>query len=130
MAIGFIVLTLLYRTRVAVGDENLSDMIRGYQVGIFTGIQLMLLKDIVNYTGAMKDEAKLKKLYIAENDERARLIQDKIGGVGFNFSLAVLGIATVAAGFFNQLVFVTLLAVLIFMAFMKGFLKLYYRRKF
>ncbi len=130
VAVAFIVLTLIYRTKIAGGSQNLSDMIRGYQFGIFTGIQVMMLKDIVNYTRALRDEGRLKKLYIAENDERSRLIQDKIGGVGLNLSLAVLGIASIIAGFFNQLVFLTLVAVLIFMALMKGSLKLYYRRKF
>ena len=130
LAIVFVVLTGAYGNMIAGGSENLVDLIRGFQAGVFVSLQIMMLIPIVKYTKALKNESNLKKLYIEENDERRKLIQDKIGGVGFNFTLGAIATFTVLAGFYHQIVFITLLGVLIFMAFVKGFLKIYYRNKF
>ena len=129
-ALAFITLTLLYRTTLAPGSESLADMTRGFQVGIFVGFQVMLLLDIIKSFKALRNEQEIKKLYIAEHDERAKFIQDKIGGMGLNISLAVLAVAAIIAGFFHQLVFITLVGVIVFMSLVKGTLKLYYRNKF
>jgi hypothetical protein len=129
LAIVFIVITALYG-RVAEGSENLAGMIRGFQFGIFLGLQLLILVLMGQYIRALRSEKAFKKLYIAENDERRKLIQDKIGGTGFNFILGVIATASVIAGFVNQTVFVTLLGVAIFIAVVKGCLKIYYRNKF
>ena len=50
--------------------------------------------------------------------------------MGFNFIIGVMMIAIVIAGFFNQTVFLTLLATLTFMAIVKLLLKIYYNRKY
>lgn len=111
-------------------SEPISDMINGVQVGIFIGLELSMLYFIAKYRKALKTEDELKKLYIEEHDERTKLIRNKIGGVGFNFSLGAIATATIMAGFLNQMVFITLLGVLCFMAIVKGCLKVYYRNKF
>ncbi|MBX4258239.1 hypothetical protein KTC96_17930 [Clostridium estertheticum] len=72
----------------------------------------------------------LKNLYIEEHDEITKLIDDKTGVSGFNFSLIAITTATIIAGFFNQIIFLTLLAVLFFMLLVSAFLKLYYKNKF
>jgi len=82
------------------------------------------------YAKALTSEAALKKLYIQENDERRKLIQDKIGGLGFNCMLGILAVSTTAAAFFNITVSVTLAVVLAVTAFMKSGLKIYYNRKY
>ncbi|MDF2533452.1 MAG: rane protein [Clostridia bacterium] len=129
-AIILIALTGFYGNMTAGGNENLTDFIEGSQVGIFFALQIMILVSLVSYAKALKSESSLKKLYIKEKDERRKLIQDKIGGVGLNFSFGAIATATVMAGFFHQIVFSTLTGVLIFMALVKGFLKVYYRNKF
>lgn len=129
-AIILIALTGFYGNMTAGGKENLTDFIEGFQVGIFFALQIMILVSLVSYAKALKSESSLKKLYIKEKDERRKLIQDKIGGVGFNFAFGAIATATVMAGFFHQIVFATLTGVLIFMALVKGFLKVYYRNKF
>ncbi|MDF2519800.1 MAG: rane protein [Clostridia bacterium] len=130
LTVIFILLTAIYSNMTAAGSEALTDMIRGFQTGIFIGLQFAMLTLIVKYAKALKNDEVLKNLYIQEKDERKKLIQDKIGGVGFNFTIGTAAAATVTAGFLNQLVFVTLLGVLVFMVFVKAFLKLYYKNKF
>lgn len=130
LAVVFIALTGAYGNKAAGGNENLADMIHGFQVGVFLGLEIMILIYIGKYTRALKNETELKKLYFAEKDERTKLIQDKIGGAGFNFTLASIATASVIAGFLSQTVFATLLGVLIFITLVKGSLKIYYRNKF
>lgn len=129
LAIGFIALTGIYENMTAKGSENIADMIHGFQVGIFVCLQLMICVYILKYQRALINEAELNKLYIVENDERTKFIKDKIGGVGFNFCLGLIATATVISGFFHQIVFITLLGVLIFIVLVKGFLKIYYKVK-
>jgi len=130
LVIIFIAVTVAYGNRSIGGSENISDMIHGFQVGFFVGLQLVMVKYIGKYGNALRDEEKLKKLYVEENDERTKLIGDKIGGIGFNFTLGALATASVISGFFNEIVFATLAGVLIFSVLVKGSLKLYYRQKF
>lgn len=130
VAIIFIALTGLFSHMSVGGDEDINDMIHGFQVGIFIGLQMVILIYVTKYRNALKNEDELKKLYIEENDERVKLIKDKIGGVGLNFTLGIIATATVTSGFFNQIVFITLLGVLFFSVIVKGSLKIYYRRKF
>lgn len=130
LSLIIIILTSIYSNVVPEGNQNISEMIRGFQFGTYLCLQLFLLKYIIKFQQALKTESALKDLYIEENDERTKFIKNKIGGFGFNFTLAVIAAATVTAGFFNQLIFCTLLGVLIFMALTKGVLKLYYRKKY
>lgn len=111
-------------------DSHVSDFVHGGQAGLFTGFVVMMLSDIIKYIGAIKDEDRVRAIYIEENDERNRLINDKIGGVGYNFVILGLMLATVTAGFFDEVVFLTLLGALAFMAFTKVTLKVYYSKKY
>ncbi|AAK81255.1 putative membrane protein [Clostridium acetobutylicum] len=128
VAVIFIALTSVYTNRMPSND--ISDMIHGFQIGIFLGIEIVMLLLMGKYTKALRDENELKKLYIEENDERTKMINDKIGVTGFNFALGIIGAVAVAAGFINQLVFFTLAGVIIFMALVKAVLKIYYGNKF
>ncbi|MBW9147800.1 hypothetical protein K2F40_02155 [Clostridium sp. CM028] len=130
LAVAFITLIVNLENMTAIINEPITDFIHGFQLGIFIFLQFVMVMYITKYGKSLKNEDKLKKLYIVEHDERTTLIKNKIGGVGFNFSLGVIATAAIMAGFFNQMVFVTLLGVLIFMSLVKGFLKVYYRNKF
>lgn len=131
LAVVFIALSGTFQNMTAgIINENISAMMQGFQAGIFMLLQIVMLKYIIKYRKVLKNEDELKKLYIEEHDERKNLIKDKIGGAGFDFSLGAIATATIMAGFFHQMVCVTLLGVLIFMSLVKGFLKVYYRNKF
>lgn len=130
IVVAFIVLTGYLGNTTAHINENISDMIHGFQVGIFIGIQIIIVIQIKKYNTALKNKDILKKLYIEEHDERTKLIKDKIGGIGLNLCIGGIAVAAVTAGFFNQIVFITLLSVLIFTVLVKGFFKVYYRKKY
>ena len=130
LAIIFIALTGAYGNRAVSANEEICDMIHGFQIGIFIGIQIVMLFFIGKYLGSLKNTEKLQKLYVEENDERTRLIQDKIGGVGLSFTLGSIATGTVISGFFNLIVFSTLVGVLIFSVLVEIFLMIYYNHKF
>jgi|SRR5690554_5706649 len=127
LALALILVTFSLAPKATSSGQN---FIRGFQVGIFVTFQGDLIHRMVKYYGAIKDNQKLEVLKIAENDERAKFIRDKIGSGGFNLSVAVMAMATVAAGFANRIVFFTLLATLVFMVMVKAALKIYYNIKY
>lgn len=129
LAIVTIALMALYARKISVPNDDIADAIHGFQVGVVLGLQLVAGVFMAKYSKALKDDNELKKLYIEENDERTQLISYKAGKVGFCVILGGIGMATVISGFFNPLVFITLLAVLVFTVIVKSTLYMYYRRK-
>lgn len=109
---------------------EIPDFTRGFQTGVYLGIELLLVFFIGRNITAMRSERALKKLYISENDERTIMIMQKTGAVGINICIIGLAFAAVIAGFFNQTIFYALLGATIFTALVKGFFKLYYHHKF
>lgn len=71
------------------------------------------------------------KLYftLMGNDERKMQIMEKTGAVRINICIVELGFATMISGFFNEIVFFTLLGATIFIALVKGMFKIYYYNK-
>lgn len=115
--------------KIGIGT-HMEDFMHGAQAGLSAGFLAVMLKYILKYYRAIKSEDKIKSIYIEENDEREELIKNKIGGVGFFFIMGVIMVSIIISGFFNEIVFLTLLGVLVFMIFVKIFLKIYYNRKF
>ncbi len=130
LAVSFIALSNIYRATIYTKNVDIADMIHGFQVGIFIGLEFMMVMFVFRYRKALRSETELKKLYIEEMDERRKLIKDKIGGTGLNICLGGIATATIISGFFNEIVFLSLMGALIFMALVKGILKVYYRNKF
>jgi hypothetical protein len=130
LAIAFIILSIYIARLKSHNGSEMDGFVSGFQIGIYFGLQIVIIIYVIKYLKALKSDIELKKLYIKENDEREKVIRDKIGGVGLDFSLAVIATAAVISGFFNQTVFMTLLAVLVAVVAIKGTLKIYYRRKF
>lgn len=63
----------------------MSDFIAGMSLGMCVGIAMVAIFYIIQMTLALRNEEKLKKLYISETDERIALIRTKAGGTGIVF---------------------------------------------
>lgn len=120
-----VILNYIYKDQMT----TIPDFIRGFQVGVFCGVEVILIYTIFKYMAALKDEKKLKQLSIAEKDERTKLIMQKTGEMGMNICYIGLAIAAIIAGFINETVFLTLLGATIFTILVKGCFKLYYHYK-
>jgi hypothetical protein len=132
MIAGFILLAItdlvfmMNQSRLPV----IPAFISGYQLGIFIEVEAILVIFIVKYKIAMKSDGTLKKMHIKETDERKLMIRQRAGSKGIIISYTGLVFATVIAGYFNEIVFLTLLGAIVFTGLVMIFLKLYYIKKY
>ncbi|WP_352418034.1 hypothetical protein [Proteiniborus sp.] len=128
LIILFISLIAIYLILLLNQDSlpKTSGRIMSFHAGILSGFGVLLLLDVFKYLRAMKDEKELKKLYIKENDERTIMIMQKTGAIGLNMCIIGLGCGAIIAGFFNEVVFLTLMGAILFISLVKGLFKIYY----
>lgn len=130
LAIALIAITI-WISNALIGSETMQDgMIIGFQIGIFIGLQAVMVYIMHRYRKALKDDQLLKQIQIAETDERSKWIQGKIGSTGLKIILSGIMFAMVIAGFFNLTVLLTLFAVMLFVLFTQLGLKLYYQNRY
>ncbi len=94
-------------------------LIMGFRTGAFLGIAAVAVGGMIRCIHALRDEEKLKKLYIEEHDERALLIAQLAGGPAMTVVMYGLALATLGASFVDMTVFLTLLLVLLFVLLVK-----------
>ncbi|NLM46129.1 MAG: hypothetical protein GX200_04955 [Firmicutes bacterium] len=99
-----------------------------FSLGFAIGIEFVVLYFIAKYRAALKDEQKLKLLYIEENDEREEHINLLIGKSGIKIILVSLSVAMLIAAYINQIVFFTLLAATLYTVVVVGALKIFYKK--
>lgn len=109
---------------------HIPDFIRGFQSGLFCGLELVMVCYIFKIRVALKQEDALKKMYIAEHDERAASIRLHTFATSGVVSLGLLALAAIIAGFFDEKICLTLVIVLLALIFLKLLFKLYYLKKF
>ncbi|WP_339282720.1 hypothetical protein [Paenibacillus sp. FSL R5-0486] len=111
------------------GLPDLPSFIKGFHTGAFIGVEVAVAFFLVRYIKASNNEAELKKQYIEENDERSVMILQRAGTLSTAIILIGMGIASVIAGFFNPLIFYTLLTCLLFILIVFFALWMYYARE-
>lgn len=104
---------------------SVPDFIRGFHMGSFVGVELVLVYCIAKYAAGLRKDEVLKKLYIEENDERTKLIKQKSEAIGMEICMLGLSIGTITAGFLDTKVFFSLLGALAFTALVRGLIKVY-----
>ncbi|WP_315372660.1 hypothetical protein MKY95_17290 [Paenibacillus sp. FSL P4-0176] len=111
------------------GLPDLPSFIKGFHTGAFIGVEVAVAFFLVRYIKASNNEAELKKQYIEENDERSVMILQRAGTLSTAIILIGLGVASVIAGFFNPLIFYTLLTCLLFVLIVFFALWMFYARE-
>lgn len=104
--------------------------VKGFPLGLFIGFFGVLVFYIVRCIRALTNEASLKKLYIAENDERKKAIRQSALGVSFFFTGGILVVGLTIASFYNTVVAMTLAAVLAVHVLAGAVFKLIYSLKY
>ena len=128
--IGFLVVFVVLLWQQNNSSNRMAEFINGYQVGGVCGLALFAFLGIWRYSKALKDSDYLKKLYIYETDERNRLIYEKSGSLGMNIVMFGLVGVAIIAGFYNEVVTLTLIAVTLAVGSIRLALKLYYRGRY
>jgi hypothetical protein len=102
--------------------------VSAFSGGLSLAAAFLLIRSVAKYTKALCNEEILKELYIAETDERNVMIRAKTGGTAVNIILATLICATIIGGVFNETVFYTLYATLLFVSIVMLIFKFYYKK--
>lgn len=114
----------------AAGDSHWQSQWRGFISGASLGILALLLFGLIRNLLALRDENKLKKLYIKESDERQAQICTLAMSAAMRASLILGLVAVVVAGYFSVTVSLTLLASLFAVSLATIGFKLYFMRKY
>lgn len=107
-----------------------ADFIHGFQVGLFLGLELLMVYYVAKIMKAQKNDNVLRALYIDEHDERKASIRMHTFASSSVASLGLLAVAAIVAGFFDKKVCITLIITLAALAVVKLPFKLYYAKKF
>ena len=92
---------------------KISSITRGFSSGIAVAIILLTTLNVIKIKKALNDPKKTEQLYVKEHDERTNYIKTKVFSFAFIVAIALLIIATIIAGNFNEIVFYTLVSVLL-----------------
>ncbi len=112
-------------------NENnyiINETVIGFQFGLIFGIGILCLLQIIKLNIIIKDEKKIKILYNKENDERLKLIKSKAGMPMLMITSIIILIAAIISGYFNIIVFYTLVATAMSQLLIGMIVKLYYMK--
>ena len=114
---------------VPKGNEHWISGWRGFVSGVSSGILLVMLVGIFRIRQALKNEEKLKKLYVKEHDERKETVCRMAGSAALRSALLLGIVAVVIAGYFSFTVCLTVLICLLILSFLSVGFRIYYERK-
>ena len=112
------------------GDSHWQSRWRGFVSGASMGLLGMMLYGLIRNIRAMKDEKKLKKLYIAIHDERSTQLFHNARSTAMSIFLIGGLIAVIVTGYFSTTVSITILICVLICSSLCMGLKLYYDKKF
>lgn len=110
--------------------EHISSFIHGFGIGLALAILGVMFGKTVKGNRLLKNEEELKKEYIARTDERNKKIEAESGGVYGMLVVWGLLLATVIAGYFNGIVFFSLLGASVFAIVAKIIMKIRAKEKY
>ena len=93
-----------------VGNAHWGDFWNGMLTGASFGVCGVMIATLVRNILALRNEARLKKLYIRENDERTKIIWTDARRTAYQVMVIVQLLAGLIAGYFNITVCITLIA--------------------
>lgn len=88
-----------------------ANVIFSFQSGLTAAGGILAFLWIIQYSKVLHDETLLKLQYNQENDERMKTIRAKAGMPMLLISSAIIIIVAIIAGYFNTIVFYTLIIV-------------------
>ena len=113
----------------ATDNSHWQSMWRGIITGMSTGILILMIAFLIRNILALKDEKKLKKLYVETNDEREIQIWTAARSTAMQIFLMVGVVAAIVAGYFSMTISITIIACMFLQSITGFFCMLYYRIK-
>lgn len=119
---------LVFFSYSVMNNSDIGDFVHGIQTGMFGGIFIALVLGIIKNKKVLKDELSLKQSYIIANDERSKFVFSKMSLTAVYVENFFLMLAIVIAGFFSEVICLTLLVVLVISIVFKFSLYHYYNK--
>ena len=113
----------------AVRNSHWASGWHGYIFGASIGIFSAMLGFLIRNSRAMKNDKKLKELYVKEHDERTIRIQTLAGNMTMKCLLWMGLVASIIAGYFSITVSITILACIFVSSAINLILIAYYCKK-
>ena len=113
----------------ATDNSHWQSMWRGIVTGMSVGIMIVMVAFLIRNILALKDEKKLKKLYVETYDEREIQIWTAARSTAMQLFLMVGVVAAIVAGYFSMTVSITIIACMFLQSIIGFFCMLYYRLK-
>ena len=113
----------------ATDNSHWQSMWRGMVTGMAVGIMIVMIAFLIRNILALKDEKKLKKLYVETNDERQIQIWTAARSTAMQIFLMIGVVAAIVAGYFSVTVSITIIACMFLQSITGFFCMLYYRIK-
>lgn len=131
MAYSFcVVAELLPFPALAAGDDHWRSSWLGFIAGASGGILAMMAYCLIRNLRALKDEKKLRKLFVKENDERQIQIWTAARAAGCQSFLLLGLVAIIVAGYFSITVAMTILACVLALSLICLCMKIYFAKKY
>lgn len=108
---------------------GMNDFMSGVIMGCMVSVQIILLRRAVVAKEALKDDDSLNKLYVRENDERKRYIEQRAADVTIQITLYALIIGLIISTLLNEWMFITLLVVTLAIGLLYRGSEFFYKRK-
>jgi len=99
--------------------------VAGFQFGLIVSIFGLAIFDVIKLSLAINDESKLRVLYNKEHDERLIAIRNKAGAPMIIITSVLMIVAAIIAGYFNIIVFYTLVIAVAAQLSVSAMVKLY-----
>lgn len=109
--------------------EHWADFWSGIISGAAFAFTVFLVVGFIVNLRALRDPAKLKKLYAKEHDERTVQIVYLAQSNAYRLSIMTLLIAAIVAGYFSTTVCITCLVIVFLQSVLGGIFKLYWHHK-
>jgi len=107
------------------GEDLSTGFIDGFQSGLLAAMVGLFVVFIIKYLLIYRDEKKLKLWYNHENDERRQQIKLKAGGNLVIINSVILLFAGIIGGYFNVVIFYSVIACALFQLLVSAFIKIY-----
>jgi hypothetical protein len=111
---------------ISFKPENI--MLLNFQTGFLLGIGMVALITMFRCGKALKSPEKLQIMYNQEYDERQAFIRQKAGMPMLSLTSGAMVLAGIIAGYFNDIVFYTLIAAAMAQLVISVLVKLYYTK--
>lgn len=129
-ALGFLAEMGILPIAPVTGDSHWQSQWRGFVSGAAIGVLALMAYCLVRNLMALKDDAKLKKLYIKTHDERTNQVYTQARSAAMSTFLILGLVAIIAAGYFSITVSITLLVCVLSGSLLCVLYKVYYNMMF